>query len=96
LKTNAKTSLKITMLPKGVANIDLTYSDLDSGHPLETSERIVLKLLDHPDYEWLFNLIQPYLYKKYCSKCTRIVPDKYCEYEIGDPPFPYCFKNKSE
>ncbi len=95
-KTNIKTSLSITLNPNGTAFSYLKWSDLDSGKPQQAAERIVAALSHIPDYQWLEDLILPYLENKYCYKCSSYNPDTGCTSKVteAENPFPYCFVDK--
>jgi hypothetical protein len=94
-KIRTKTSLSITLNPDGSAQTNLKWSDIDAGHPREAAERIIVALTNVPDYNWLFDLVQPLLYQRYCATCPSLTPGKPCEDEVSNPfPFPYCHKEK--
>ncbi len=101
-KTNTKTSLSITLNQNGSSQTYLKWSDLDVGHHREASERILAALTKVPDYEWLWDeLLEGYLFGKYCEKCKNYNTEKPCV-EEGDRvaesenPFPYCFIEKKQ
>ena len=94
-KSNAKTSLNITLNPNGGAKIHLKFSDLDSGHPIEATERIMLELIKLDDYRWLSPFVTQTLSEKYCNKCVdRFNMSAGCRDESSSEtkPFPYCFE----
>jgi hypothetical protein len=99
MKTNTKTSLKITMNTECGASVDLKWSDRDVENKAKCSEMIICELVTIPDYQWLAKLTSPYLAEKYCSHCIyRLDMNSPCRDEDNKDvtPFPYCFKNKDE
>ncbi len=95
-KTNTKTSLQITLNPDGSALTNMKWADLDAGHFSQASERVIAALADIPDYQWLRDLIDPYLHKKYCEKCKIYNPTSPCGDDDPQKPFPYCFSEVEE
>jgi hypothetical protein len=100
-KSNAKTSLKITMNPEGGSSINLKWDDRDcenkNGH--KASERIMNELIKIPDYEWLAPLVAKYFDEKYCNKCVHHPFDENDMLDCGlaqkSLPFPYCFSENN-
>ncbi len=57
-------------------------------------ERGALATSEFGDYQWLFDLVKPYLSAKYCDKCKNQKPDRPCPDDREEKPFPYCFEAK--
>ncbi len=102
--SKTKTSIKIILEDDGRCKYKQTWSNfaLKTGnHPVETSELMVLKLINLPEYRWLEKLVLPHLEEKYCKNCVHGLNIKVDEEKetscrdsnsVEDVPFPYCFK----